>query len=163
MVDDMGFSDVGCYGGEIPTPHIDALASHGIRMTNFHNAARCCPSRATLVSGLYAHRVGVGGMLKATDYAGYQPSLTQPHTTIAQVANAAGYATGLSGKWHLSVYGDKHPDVDWRDTVRAASFRWYDTISPSGTSFFIHLIALVANVLGRFPARPSARSVMRPM
>ena len=62
LVDDMGYSDLGCYGGEIDTPHIDSLAETGIRYTQFYNCARCCPTRAALLTGLYPHRAGIGHM-----------------------------------------------------------------------------------------------------
>src|SRR5690348_13386684 len=62
LVDDMGFSDLGCYGGEIHTPNLDKLAGGGVRFTQFHNTARCCPSRAALLTGLYPHQAGVGHM-----------------------------------------------------------------------------------------------------
>lgn len=62
MVDDMGFSDIGCYGGEIDTPNIDKLAANGVRFTQFYNTGRCCPTRASLLTGLYAHKTGMGWM-----------------------------------------------------------------------------------------------------
>ena len=62
MADDMGFSDLGCYGSEISTPNIDKLAYEGIRFTQFYNAARCCPTRASLLTGLYPHQTGMGGI-----------------------------------------------------------------------------------------------------
>src|SRR5436305_13041783 len=71
LVDDMGFSDVGCYGGEVPTPNIDALAANGVRFRQFYNTARCCPTRACLLTGLYPHQAGVGYM---TDKAAYSSS-----------------------------------------------------------------------------------------
>src|SRR6476659_7586273 len=64
LSDDMGFSDVGCYGGEIATPNIDALAKNGLRFTQFYNTARCCPTRASLLTGLYPHQAGVGHMME---------------------------------------------------------------------------------------------------
>ena len=93
MLDDMGFSDLGCYGGEIRTPHIDALAQRGFRFTQFYNAARCCPTRASLLTGLYPHQVG----LKVNGR-----SLTRDGVTLAEVLSAAGYQTAMAGKWHLS-------------------------------------------------------------
>jgi arylsulfatase A-like enzyme len=63
MADDMGYSDIGCYGGEIPTPHLDALAEGGLRFTQFYNAGRCCPTRASLLTGLYPHEAGIGWMV----------------------------------------------------------------------------------------------------
>ena len=64
MSDDMGFSDLSCYGGEIPTPHIDNLAMNGLRFTQFYNTARCCPTRASLLTGLHPHQAGIGHMVE---------------------------------------------------------------------------------------------------
>jgi arylsulfatase len=83
LVDDMGFSDIGCYGSEIPTPNIDALASNGARFTQFYNTARCCPSRASLLTGLYPHQAGVGHMMEATETPGYLGRLNNQCVTIA--------------------------------------------------------------------------------
>lgn len=93
LVDDMGYSDLGCYGGEIDTPHIDALAENGIRLSQFYNCSRCCPTRASLLTGAYAQRIGMGEFGKTLD-------LNVP--TLAEKLRAAGYRTGLMGKWHLS-------------------------------------------------------------
>ena len=64
LVDDMGFSDLGCYGSEIPTPNLDALAAGGLRFSQFYNTARCCPTRAALLTGVYSHQAGVGHMVE---------------------------------------------------------------------------------------------------
>ena len=101
LADDLGFSDLGCYGGEIRTPQIDALAAGGLRFTQFYNGTRCCPSRASLLTGLYPHQAGVGSMTGDEGSPGYRGSL-QPHcVTIAQVLKSAGYRTAMSGKWHV--------------------------------------------------------------
>jgi len=103
LADDMGFSDIGCYGGEINTPSIDSLAAHGIRYTNFYNGARSCPTRAALMSGLYAHNAGMGWMASAYQgEGGYQDDLSKNALTIAEYLKQGGYATYMSGKWHLS-------------------------------------------------------------
>jgi len=94
VVDDMGYSDLGCYGGEIQTPNLDDLAGGGLRFTQFFNGARSCPSRATLLTGCYPHTVGITGM---------GLSLTNNCVTIAEVLKTAGYNTALTGKWHLSL------------------------------------------------------------
>src|SRR3954464_8642011 len=75
LVNDMGFSDLGCYGSEIPTPNLDALASHGLRFTQFYNTGRCCPTRASLLTGLYSHQAGVGGMTEDREVPGYRGHL----------------------------------------------------------------------------------------
>ncbi|GAA5480955.1 arylsulfatase [Haloferula sargassicola] len=115
MVDDMGYSDLRCYGGEIDTPNIDSLASHGLRFTQFYNSARCCPTRATLMTGLHPHQVGIGHMTGEnadTDRSvppAYQGNINDSCVTLAQVAKSAGYATYMCGKWHLA---GKDP-ADW--------------------------------------------------
>ena len=104
LADDMGFSDLGCFGSEVSTPQLDALATNGMRYTGFYNAARCCPTRAALLTGLYPHQAGVGGMVTAGDTAKpgpYQGYLNQKCRTLAEVLKPAGYNCYLSGKWHV--------------------------------------------------------------
>lgn len=102
MADDMGFSDLGCYGGEVNTPNINYLANNGIRYTNFYNTSRCCPTRASLLTGLYNHQAGIGKMSDAEDTPGYLGHLGDNTVTIAEVLKTAGYNTAMSGKWHVS-------------------------------------------------------------
>lgn len=113
LVDDMGFSDLGCYGSEIQTPNIDALAHNGIKFSNFYNNSRCCPTRASLMTGLSAARAGVGTMSNMIDsekhdhgpkFPGYRGFINQQSVTIAEVLKTAGYATLMSGKWHVGSY-----------------------------------------------------------
>ncbi len=106
MADDMGFSDLGCYGGEIATPNLDALASQGLRFRQFYNAARCCPTRASLLTGLYPHQAGVGHMVNDRGRAAYRGYLNDQCVTIAEVLGGAGYTTLMSGKWHV---GENRP------------------------------------------------------
>jgi arylsulfatase len=106
LVDDMGFSDVGCYGGEIDTPNIDRLAAGGLRFTQFYNSGRCCPTRASLMTGRHPHQVGIGHMTappnRPLGFEGpYQGYLNDNCVTIAQVLKSAGYHTLMTGKWHL--------------------------------------------------------------
>lgn len=110
LVDDMGFSDIGCYGGEIPTPHLDALAANGLRFTQFYNTGRCCPTRASLLTGLYPHQAGVGHMTRDQGVPGYRGHLNDSCVTIAEVLRPAGYLTAMSGKWHV---GQEHGATPW--------------------------------------------------
>jgi arylsulfatase A-like enzyme len=108
LADDMGFSDIGCYGSEIETPHLDELARGGLRFSNFYNCPRCCPSRAALLTGLYSHQAGMG--LMTADYGrypypGYRGDLSQNCVTIAEALKSGGYTTLMTGKWHLTPLG----------------------------------------------------------
>jgi arylsulfatase len=103
LADDMGYSDLGCYGSEIHTPNLDRLAKEGIRFTRFYNAARCCPSRASLLTGLYPHQAGVGAMDDTRNPAipAYQGYLNDHCVTLGEALELAGYSTFISGKWHV--------------------------------------------------------------
>ncbi|MCU0419906.1 MAG: arylsulfatase [Cyclobacteriaceae bacterium] len=112
LVDDMGFSDIGCYGSEIETPNIDKLGLNGIRFTQFYNAARCCPSRASLLTGLYPHQAGMGGMVathgRVREPGAYQGWLSENAVTLAEVLKQSGYRTYMAGKWHVG-----EDSLDW--------------------------------------------------
>jgi arylsulfatase A-like enzyme len=101
LADDMGFSDLGCYGSEISTPNIDHLAAKGIRFTQFYNTGRCCPTRASLLTGLYAHEAGVGEMIEDRGWPAYRGEISSNCVTLAEALGAAGYRTDIVGKWHL--------------------------------------------------------------
>ncbi len=104
LADDLGFSDLGCYGGEISTPVLDALAAGGVRLTQFYNTGRCCPSRAAILTGQYPHRVGLGHMTtNDLGQPGYRGVVSSEAQTIAQVLTSAGYRSFMSGKWHLGT------------------------------------------------------------
>ncbi len=114
LVDDMGFSDIGCYGGEIDTPNLDALSKEGLRFTQFYNYGRCCPTRASLMTGLHPHQVGIGHMTEPPERplgitGPYQGNLNDDCTTLAQVLKSVGYHTLMTGKWHLGY----HSQDDW--------------------------------------------------
>jgi arylsulfatase len=105
LADDLGYSDLGCYGGEIKTPNLDKLAADGLRFTQFYNCARCCPTRAALLAGLYPHQAGVGRMTADLGLPGYRGRLREESVTIAEALKAAGYRTLMAGKWHLGEPG----------------------------------------------------------
>lgn len=115
LVDDMGFSDLGAYGGEVPTPNLDKLAGEGLRFTRCYNSARCCPSRAALLTGVYPHDAGVGSMageiqpdqpaVMKGPIRPYGGSLNERTATLAEVLGSAGYGTYMIGKWHVSGRG----------------------------------------------------------
>lgn len=102
VADDLGFSDLGCYGGEIRTPVLDGLAKAGTRYSRFYNATRCCPSRACLLTGKYPHQAGVGHMTYDAGEPGYRGELREGVPTVAEVLKKAGYFTVMSGKWHVT-------------------------------------------------------------
>ena len=112
LADDMGFSDLGCYGGEIRTPNLDKLAARGVRFTSMQNCARCCPSRASLMTGQYPHRAGVGLMDGDRKLPGYRGHLQPDCATIPEVLKPAGYTTLMTGKWHLSKPGPTERGFD---------------------------------------------------
>jgi arylsulfatase len=127
MSDDMGFSDLGCYGGEIRTPNLDRLAADGLRFTQFYNTARCCPTRASLMTGLHPHQAGVGHMERDEKLEGYRGHLGPQSVTIAEVLKTAGYGTYLAGKWHLST-GDTSERTKAHWPVQRGFDRFYGTL-----------------------------------
>ena len=139
LADDLGFSDLGCYGGEIRTPTLDALAANGVRFTQFYNAGRCCPTRAALLSGLYPHQAGMGWMTsRSLDVPGYRGDLSRDALTIAEVLRPAGYATYMTGKWHVSRNdAPEGPQPNW---PRQRGFdRFYGT-NKGGAGYFDPLL-----------------------
>ena len=130
MSDDMGFSDLGCYGGEISTPHLDGLAYAGLRFTQFYNTGRCCPTRASLLTGLYPHQAGIGRMLDDYQLPGYRGDLGQDAVTIAEVLKPAGYSTYMVGKWHVAENKGELDKHNW--PLQRGFERYYGTIEGSG-------------------------------
>lgn len=102
LADDLGYSDIGCYGGEIQTPNLNKLAGNGIRFTHFYNCSRSCPTRASLLTGLYQHQAGIGRMTFDDHKPGYRGTMTHNGVTIAEVLKEAGYNTAWVGKWHVA-------------------------------------------------------------
>ncbi len=125
LADDMGFSDLGCYGGEIDTPNLDALAAGGARFTQFYSTGRCCPSRGCLMSGQYPHRVGLGHMVKDLGRPGYAGRISDRAVTIAEALNVAGYRSFMSGKWHLGTPDPtRHGFEEFYGTLVSAKTFW---------------------------------------
>ena len=130
LADDMGFSDIGCYGSEINTPNLNALAANGIRFTQFYNNARCCPTRASLLTGLYPHQTGVGHMIDNKNHPSYQGYLNDSCVTVAEALQPANYHPLMVGKWHV---GENRPH--W-PTDRGFE-RYYGLISGASNYFAI--------------------------
>ena len=129
VADDLGYSDLGCFGGEIQTPNLDTLASNGVRFTQFYSTARCCPSRASIVTGQYPHRVGIGHMVTDLGHPGYRGRLSENAATLAEVLKASGYRTYMSGKWHLGTNDPtRHGFEQFYGTLISAATFW----DPSG-------------------------------
>lgn len=116
LADDLGYSDIGAYGGEINTPNLDYLAENGIRFRRFYNTSRCCPTRASLLTGLYNQQAGIGEMTASRNEPGYRGYLTENTVTLAEVLKSAGYHTAMAGKWHVSntiEQGSKEAQLKW--------------------------------------------------
>ncbi len=136
MSDDMGFSDIGCYGSEIQTPNLDSLAAGGVRFTQFYNTARCCPTRACLMTGLYPHQAGVGHMLSDTGLAGYTSGLNRNCVTIAEALKPAGYRTYMAGKWHVTRKVRPQTEADKDNWPCQRGFdRFFGTIHGAGSFY----------------------------
>jgi len=150
LVDDMGISDIGCYGGEIDTPNIDRLADGGVRFRQFYNTGRCCPTRASLLTGLHPHQVGIGHMTmtptaKAPAEEGpYQGYLNERNVTLAETLKGAGYQTLMVGKWHLGFH-----EESCRPLARGFD-RFYGTLA--GANHYFNPTAPRAIFLGEEPA-----------
>ena len=132
VADDLGYSDLGCYGGEMTTPNLDALARRGVRLSQFYNTARCAPSRASLLTGKHPHQTGIGVLTRPDSPHGYSGDLLTEHRTIAEMLSAAGWRTWLSGKWHLSS-DVSEPSGSW-PTQRGFD-RFFGTIAGCSSYF----------------------------
>ena len=142
LADDMGFSDIGCYGSEIETPNLDRLGANGIRFTQTYNCARCCPTRASLLTGVYPHQAGVGHMVNNRGLVPYQGYLRSDCVTIGEALGAGGYRTMLSGKWHVGGIYRRNDPGDWQvgDPERPLPpdrgfDDWYGTPAGAGSYF----------------------------
>lgn len=135
LTDDMGYSDIGCFGSEIHTPNIDRLAAKGLRFTHFYNTARCSPSRASLLTGLYPHQAGMGHLSNYNfEEEGYRDDLSKNAVTMAEVLSKAGYSTYMSGKWHVSK--SITPNGDQSNWPMQRGFqRFFGTLNGSGSYY----------------------------
>lgn len=147
LVDDMGYADLGCFGSEIQTPHLDRMAANGIRFTAMYNAARCCPTRAALLTGLYPHQAGIGHMIGNLGTPAYQGFLGNDCVTVAEVLQAGGYRTLMSGKWHVG--GDFEPreadlwtpgDLTHPTPLQRGFDRFFGTLDGAGSFFNPHYL-----------------------
>lgn len=142
LVDDMGFADLGVMGSEIRTPHLDDLATGGALLTAMYNCARCCPTRAALLTGLYPHNAGIGHMGANLGTPAYQGFLRNDSATIAEVLREAGYRTAMSGKWHVAGDFEARNVDSWRvgdidhPTPRQRGFDRFYGILDGATHFF---------------------------
>ena len=125
VADDLGYSDLGCFGGEIDTPNLNALATDGLRFSQFYSTARCCPSRASILTGQYSHRVGIGHMVTDLGQPGYKGRLSENAATIAEVLKPSGYRTFMSGKWHVGTNDPtRHGFEQYYGTLISAATFW---------------------------------------
>ena len=130
--DDMGYSDLGCYGGEIETPNLDRLARDGLRFSQFYNTARCSPSRASMLTGLHPHQTGVGILTYNSGPEGYAGNLNKRCVTIPQALKTSGYKTYMSGKWHVASSLTKPTDT-W--PLQRGFDEFYGTIIGAGSFY----------------------------
>jgi arylsulfatase A-like enzyme len=134
LADDVGYSDLGCYGGEIATPNLDALASGGLRFTQFYNTARCCPTRASLLTGLYPHQAGIGHMMGDYGVDGYRGDLNRRSVTLAEAVKPAGYRAYAVGKWHVTPGDTAERLASQKNWPLQRGFdRYYGTIHGAGS------------------------------
>lgn len=139
IADDLGFSDLNCYGSQVSTPNLDKLAAEGVRFTQFYNCARCCPTRASLLTGLYPHQAGVGHMLEDWKPPHYSTGLGPSCVTIAEALHGAGYRCYHSGKWHVGGVGGKPKQQTRNHPLDRGFDRAYGT---GGGGNFFHPVPL---------------------
>jgi len=136
MADDMGYSDIGCFGSEIQTPNLDKMAKNGVVFTQFYNGARCCPTRASLLTGLYAHQAGMGGMEPDWKAPGYRGNINTRCVTLAEAMKANGYATYMTGKWHLTnITRASKPEQKYNWPRQRGFDRYFGTIAGAGNYY----------------------------
>lgn len=134
MADDMGYTDIGCYGSEIKTPALDNIAQNGVRFTQFYNTSRCCPTRAALLTGLFSHQAGIGLMTGDRGYDSYRGDLNKQCVTLAEALGRAGYRNYMSGKWHVTKHTRPNsPNYNW--PLQRGFHKFYGTIIGAGSFF----------------------------
>lgn len=151
LCDDMGFSDLSCYGGEVRTPHIDTLAEQGIRFSRFKNTGRSCPSRAALLTGHYQHEAGMGWMTAVDEHRpGYRGQLSADLPTLAEILRSNGYRTYMSGKWHVTVEGAfGNPNGSY--PVQRGFEKYYGCLSGGGSYYRPKPLYSGLEPVGRLP------------
>ena len=158
LADDMGYSDIGCFGSEIATPNLDRLAAGGARFSQMYSFARCCPSRAALLTGLHPHQAGVGHMVANCGTRAYQGYLRDDAVTIAEVLKGAGYRTLMSGKWHTGGQMLAQEPEAWKPgtegfpTPQQRGFdRFYGTLAGAGSFFYPHALTENGEFVQEYP------------
>ena len=159
LADDMGYSDIGCFGAEIRTPNLDRLAANGARFSQMYSFARCCPSRAALLTGLYPQQAGVGHMVRHMGSRAYQGYLRDDAVTIAEMLKDAGYQTLMSGKWHvggeLEGFDPRnwHPGAPGYPTPQSRGFdRFFGTLVGAGSFFYPRALTDEGEFISDYPA-----------
>ena len=146
MADDMGYSDIGCFGGEINTPNIDQLAANGLRYIQFYNTGKCCPTRASLLTGLYSHQTGMGWMTAADlGTEGYKGEINASCVTLGEVLKSAGYSTYMVGKWHVTSDENIGPDGPKNSWPLQRGFDKYYGPHHGGGSYFTTSVLTYGN------------------
>ena len=158
LADDMGFSDIGCYGSEIATPNLDRLAQGGARCSQFYSFARCCPSRAALLTGLHPQQAGVGHMMANRGTRAYQGYLRDDAVTIAETLNDVGYRTMMSGKWHTGGEYVARDAANWTPgqpgfpTPTQRGFdEFFGTLAGAGSFFHPHALMRDGEFVSELP------------
>ncbi len=144
LADDLGYADIGCYGGDIETPNLNSLASQGVMFTQFYNTARCCPSRASILTGLHPHQTGLGAMINnsTNEPAGYTGEINDKCVTLAEVLRGVGYSNYMTGKWHVSGSVDGSDKHNW--PIQRGFDRYFGIID-GASSYFDPLMLVYDN------------------
>jgi arylsulfatase A-like enzyme len=137
MADDMGFSDLACYGSEIDTPNLNRLAAGGLQFTQFYNCARCCPTRASLLTGLYPHQAGIGLMMEDYGSPAYRGDLSDRCVSIAEALRQGGYHTLMCGKWHVTPVASQSKH-NW--PLQRGFEKYFGTIDGAGSYYDPHTL-----------------------